>query len=86
MRIETLNFVSLGSSSLRSWTALSLDESVDLTAVHACGFKRVCVCVCFNKSPYLYSMLIVINNLTSSARALKCPDHKAEAVYQQSLT
>lgn len=41
MKIETLNFVSLGSSSLWSWTELSLDESVDLTAVHACRY--VCV-------------------------------------------
>lgn len=58
MRIEILNFVSLGSSSLWSWTELSLDESADLTAVHASGRKfvsvrasvcvcaRVCVCVC----------------------------------------
>lgn len=52
MRIETLNFVSLGSSSLWSWTELSLDESADLTAVHACGFIFVCV--------FLISRLICI--------------------------
>ena len=52
MRIEILNFVSLGSSSLWSWTELSLDESADLTAVHASGRKfvsvcaSVCVCMC----------------------------------------
>lgn len=49
MRIETLNFVSLGSSSLWSWTELSLDESVDLTAVCAWGctmLVSVCICVC----------------------------------------
>ena len=44
MRIEILNFVSLGSSSLWSWTELSLDESADLTAVHASGRKFVSVC------------------------------------------
>lgn len=42
-----------------SW---ALDESVDLTAEHACGWIFVCVCVCvhcksayFNKSLNLYS-------------------------------
>lgn len=61
MRIETLNVVSLGSSSPWSWTELSLDESVDLTAVCACGCI-VCACVCvlpkiFNKSLNLHSVL-----------------------------
>lgn len=46
MRIETLNFVLPGSWSLWSWTELSLDESVDLTAVHACGCIFVCGCAC----------------------------------------
>lgn len=51
MRIETLNFVSLGSSSLWSWTELSLDESVILTALCAFGCMFVCssVFVCTAK-------------------------------------